>query len=418
MFLHIVILSSLSLLLQVKSALLKAAGEDPSVRKSLRATAVGASYNEEELERRGIKKSLVVDRRKYVKKTNTVIDDAQEEKIKEKMMSAQSPKLRIPIKKLVKTDTTRAVSPNPPKLVSPSIQPTIQHTVSITKAPVGGVPVKNTISIKKPHTPHPRKGSASGAPPPPTSPETPKTAPKTAPIPKFTPIPSPGMEFTPKPVLVTKTAPKPAAPSPKLTPKPKPSLKTTLKPVPSPKVGPKPGVPSVFRTAGGQSSAVKTMSINRASETPPAAKTVSITRALEGPTAPLLPQTFQQAKAMTVSITRAGEGVGEPLGGRTGERGGARGAGGAEAGDALVAGDLTCYICHQSRDEEGRRLNHKNIFFVRSHLSKVEHFLRNRITILDMKIVAFLLHPPPSASTTPGSCSTPSPRAALTLTQR
>jgi hypothetical protein len=47
---------------------------------------------------------------------------------------------------------------------------------------------------------------------------------------------------------------------------------------------------------------------------------------------------------MTVSISRAGEGGEE--------------------------GDITCYVCNQIQDEEGRKLNQKNIFFVRSHLSK------------------------------------------------
>ena len=33
-------------------------------------------------------------------------------------------------------------------------------------------------------------------------------------------------------------------------------------------------------------------------------------------------------------------------------------------------GQLSCYICKQNKDEEGRSLNLKNIFFVKSHLSK------------------------------------------------
>ena len=33
-------------------------------------------------------------------------------------------------------------------------------------------------------------------------------------------------------------------------------------------------------------------------------------------------------------------------------------------------GQLSCYICKQNKDEEGRSLNLKNLFFVRSHLSK------------------------------------------------
>merc|ERR1712112_2409 len=33
-------------------------------------------------------------------------------------------------------------------------------------------------------------------------------------------------------------------------------------------------------------------------------------------------------------------------------------------------GQLSCYICKQNKDEEGRSLNLKNIFFVKNHLSK------------------------------------------------
>jgi len=140
---------------KVKEDLMRKAAETTLVRKSLRSKPEQVVYKEEDLERSSRRND---ERRAQEDKTGSrrtkpglLIDEAKEKQIKEKMLSSQSPKLRIPIKKLMQPGKLKY-----PKVASAetpaSPVPTELFPVKIdSPPPVSPAPIskKNTVSITK-----------------------------------------------------------------------------------------------------------------------------------------------------------------------------------------------------------------------------------------------------------------------------
>jgi len=336
---------------------------EEAVRKSARTlAAVQGTYDEEQL---GVP-SYVLNRRsgRKVERTNK-IDAAKEKEIKDKMLSSKSPKLRIPIKKLVKTKggvTLPISTPSPTHLptslpstslpstslpsTSPLPPPIQKHTVSITKAPSCPSPTPST-PLKLSVTPV--KVDSKPTP-------LPKSTKKSTPKPILKVEAKPGAKQAPKPILKSTPTP-PEVPALKsimkneskaAKPGPKPAMGMAAV---KPKVRKNGGLSTTPTTAGARglakaspalakapSSMTKAPSSLAKTSAPP--NTLRITKASETP-----PTSAPAPRTMTVSVTRAVEAGGEET-------------------------PLRCYICQQTQDEEGRSLNMKNIFFVRSHLSK------------------------------------------------
>ena len=405
-------------------------------------------YKEEDLERSSRRND---ERRAQEDKTGSrrtkpglLIDEAKEKQIKEKMLSSQSPKLRIPIKKLMQPGKLKfpkvAAAETPPSPVPTELFPVkIDSPPPVSPAPISK---KNTVSITKTSA-SPSVSSVPIAPgtkppletPTPTS-RTPisilgtptvisgtSTAISRAPMSiSRTPTPTatilslgtPSLACTPRknntltvvPKSVLKATPQSnfkASPksalkppvvqgelksalkigkaTPETTPEPKSVLKTprsalktelksalksagpsTTTPVPT---TPGPDIGKALQSAPKSQALVQSWHESldikaQQQSTNPTLESVAKPKAMKGKqksgaskkslvsmnsTAQAAPHTTPPPP-MTVSISKVGKGEGKS------------------------EGEVRCFICRQTQDDEGRRLTLSNIFFVRSHLSK------------------------------------------------
>ena len=355
-----------------------------------------------------------------------LINEAQEKQIKEKMMSSQSPKLRIPIKKLLqpgKLKYPKVTAEEPPPALATQLLPfTIDNPPPVTQTPAIK---KNTVSITKTSPPSsissvpiisrtktpmkavtPTSGlstSISRTPTPTTilSLGTPSLAHTPRKNNTLTVVPKSVLKATPesnfkaspksalKPTLVQgelKSALKIVKPIAETAPEPKSmlksprsNLKTELKsamksagasPTPIPIVPSAPGLEALQSVPKSQAlvqswheslnSGVQQhpSNLNQTLESIAKPKNVkgkqkSGILSKSSPTTGRSPLPSAQtavnnasSQLKTVSISKAGR------------------------EEVNSVGEVRCYICRQTQDEEGRSLTLSNIFFVRSHLSK------------------------------------------------
>ena len=106
-------------------------------------------YSEEELEKNSFRRNSekkAVEKAESGRKSDVVgINDAQEQQIKDKMMSSRSPKLRIPIKKLLHPNKLKPAN----KSTSPAIKVMPYKTGTLTPETKDPTPKKNTVSITR-----------------------------------------------------------------------------------------------------------------------------------------------------------------------------------------------------------------------------------------------------------------------------
>ena len=383
-------------------------------------------YSEEELEKNSFRRNCekkTAEKTDSGRKSDVVgIDDAQEQQIKDKMMSSRSPKLRIPIKKLLHPNKLKPAN----KSTSPAIKVMPYKTGTLTPETKDPTPKKNTVSITRmSSSPAPSQPSESelrmqtettssstappksipktpgkvislGTPPPPSLALTPKmnttltVAPKSVlkstqemnkknPKSALKPSVAPGElksalkigksppETTPEPKSALKTpgsalktnlksAMKSAAPSPSIPSTSSPSVlghNTGLLPVSNAHVQPsQKSLASKDQRPNNiviKSTNIPTSAIGRPTTGDSKNKASPIGVVVEEKSLNKTTQSSKRgasSKPMTVTISKSGEGA------------------------SKSNGEVTCYICRQSQDEEGRRLSLDNVFFVRSHLSK------------------------------------------------